>query len=60
MIYSYNEFHVSKKVRDACAFSKTLYTSSGNVILTNISGVRLFADKLNDYLKKNNSVQIET
>ncbi len=58
MIYSYNEFHVSKKVRDACAFSKTLYTSSGNVILTNISGVRLFADKLNDYLKKNNSVQI--
>ncbi len=58
MMYSFNEFHVSKSVRDACGFSKSLYASSGNVILANIGAVRTFAEKLNQYLKKNNAVQI--
>jgi glycosidase len=58
MIFSYNEFHISKKVRDACSFSETLYASSGNVILPNISQVRIFQAKFNEYLKANSLTQV--
>ncbi|QTQ12749.1 alpha-amylase [Treponema parvum] len=44
---SYNEFHVSKTVRDMCGFADTLFSSSGNVVFRNIRAVRLFAQKLN-------------
>lgn len=58
MIYSLNEFHISKKIRDLCSFDETLFSSSGNVILANISAVRTFQIKFNKYLKKNNLTQI--
>ncbi|QTQ13027.1 alpha-amylase [Treponema parvum] len=44
---SYNEFHVSKTVRDMCGFADSLFSSSGNVVFRNIRAVRLFAQKLN-------------
>ena len=47
MNISYNEFHVSKTIRDLCKFDEQLYASSGNVILANIQAVRKFAERLN-------------
>lgn len=58
MFFSHNEFHISKTVRDACSFSDGLFASSGNVILANISAVRAFQTKFNEYLEKNNLSQI--
>lgn len=58
MIYSHNEFHISKKIRDLCAFDESLFSSSGNVILANLSAVRTFQTKFNKYLEKNNLTQI--
>ncbi|MBQ0050435.1 MAG: alpha-amylase, partial [Treponema sp.] len=58
MTYSYNEFHISKSVRDACNFPQGLFASSGNVILANISAVRNFQTKFNQYLVQNNKTQI--
>ena len=52
MRISYNEFHISRAVRDACEFPARLYASTGNVILADLKAVRAFAVKLNDYLKK--------
>jgi len=49
---SYNEFHVSKKVRDLCRFNETLFASSGNVIFFDLYQVRTFAEKLNAYFDK--------
>ena len=58
MTYSYNEFHISKAVRDACNFSQGLFASTGNVILANIKAVRDFQTRFNEYLIKNNKTQI--
>jgi len=58
MIFSQNEFHISKKIRDICGFNDSLYSSSGNVILANISAVRIFQAKFNEYLKANNLNQV--
>ena len=52
MKISYNEFHVSKDIRDKCQFDSSLYTSSGNVIITDLKKVRIFAEKLNQYYDK--------
>ena len=52
MKVSYNEFHISKAVRDACQFPLPLYASTGNVILADLKAVRAFALKLNAYLEK--------
>ncbi|MDR1747571.1 MAG: alpha-amylase [Spirochaetaceae bacterium] len=41
------EFHVSRKVRDLCDFDEGLFASTGNIILANFRGVRLFAQKIN-------------
>lgn len=49
MNISYNEFHVSREVRDKCHFSGVLFTSSGNVIIEDLKNVRIFAEKLNTY-----------
>lgn len=49
MPISYNEFHISKAVRDKCNFSQSLYSSTGNVIITNLQGVRIFTERLNKY-----------
>ena len=34
MKISYNEFHISKEIRDNCNFKSALYTSTGNVIIS--------------------------
>ncbi|MBQ5399604.1 MAG: alpha-amylase, partial [Treponema sp.] len=47
MKISYNEFHISKKVRDLCKFDSTLYSSSGNAIFANFKAVQDFQIKLN-------------
>ena len=44
---SYNEFHISKSVRDKCSFSEQLFSSSGNVVFKNLKAVREFQIKLN-------------
>ncbi|MBR4323683.1 alpha-amylase family glycosyl hydrolase [Treponema sp.] len=58
MTYSYNEFHISKTVRDECKFSDGLFASSGNVVLQNIRAVRDFQARFNQYLINHNKVQI--
>ncbi len=52
MKYSYNEFHVAKEIRDKCSFDGSLYSSSGNIIITDLKKIRIFADKLNQYYDK--------
>lgn len=42
------EFHVSKKVRDLYQFDESLFTLTGNVVLSNFKAVHLFAKKLNE------------
>ncbi len=49
MPISYNEFHISKAVRDKCNFSESLYSSSGNVIIASVQNVRIFTEKLNKH-----------
>lgn len=49
MNFSYNEFHISKAVRDKCNFSQSLYSSTGNVIITSLQSVRIFTERLNKY-----------
>ncbi len=51
MKLSYNEFHISKKVRDLCSFDKGLFASSGNVVFANMKNVRKFQLLFNDYIK---------
>ena len=52
MNISYNEFHVSKTVRDECNFNQSLFSSCGNVILANLKAVRTFQTKLNELFDK--------
>ena len=47
MEISYNEFHISKEVRDLCKFDERLYASSGNVVFADLKAVRTFTEKLN-------------
>ncbi len=47
MTISYNEFHISREIRDLCNFDKGLFASSGNVVFANLKNVRIFQDKLN-------------
>ncbi|MCQ2576793.1 MAG: alpha-amylase family glycosyl hydrolase, partial [Treponema sp.] len=51
MNISYNEFHISKKVRDLCDFDKGLFASSGNVIFANMQNVRNFQLLFNNYIE---------
>ena len=50
---SYNEFHISRKVRKECAFSESMFSSSGNVIFANLKAVQEFQTKLNSLFDKN-------
>lgn len=47
MKVSYNEFHVSRAIRDKCQFDEKLFSSSGNVIIVNMGAIQKFAQKLN-------------
>ena len=51
MNISYNEFHISRKVRDLCDFNKGLFASSGNVVFANMKNVRDFQLLFNNYIK---------
>ncbi len=51
MKYSYNEFHISKKVRDLCSFEEGLFASSGNVVFANMRNVRNFQVLYNNYIE---------
>ncbi|MBP5441615.1 MAG: alpha-amylase [Treponema sp.] len=51
MKFSYNEFHISRTIRDLCQFDQTLYSSSGNVIFADLKAVRTFQVKLNQVFK---------
>ncbi len=48
MYISYNEFHISKKIRDLCNFNKGLFASSGNVVFANMKNVREFQLLINN------------
>ncbi len=48
MRLSYNEFHISRQVRDLCQFDQSLYSSCGNVILADLKAVQKFQTKLNE------------
>ena len=50
MHFSYNEFHISKKVRDLCSFEEGLFASSGNVVFANMRNVRNFQLLYNNYI----------
>lgn len=52
MKISYNEFHVSKDVRDKCQFSNALYSITGDVVIADMKAVRVFTQKLNSYYDK--------
>lgn len=41
------EFHISKKSRDKYNFDKNIFSITGNVIIPNIYGARVLADKMN-------------
>lgn len=51
MRISYNEFHISKNVRDLCNFNKGLFASSGNVVFANMKNVRDFQLLFNNYIE---------
>jgi glycosidase len=42
------EFHVSRQARDRYQFDEALFMLSGNVILSNLHGARVFAQKMNE------------
>ena len=52
MQISYNEFHISRKVRTLCNFNKGLFASSGNVVFANMKNVREFQTIYNDYIQQ--------
>ena len=51
MHISYNEFHISRKVRDLCSFEEGLFASSGNVVFANMRNVRNFQVLFNNYIE---------
>ena len=51
MKISYNEFHISRKVRNLCDFNRGLFASSGNVVFANMKNVRDFQLLFNNYIK---------
>ena len=51
MKLSYNEFHISRKVRDLCSFNEGLFASSGNVVFANMKNVREFQLLFNNYIE---------
>ena len=48
MYTSYNEFHISTKIRDLCNFNRGLFASSGNVVFANMKNVREFQVLINN------------
>ena len=52
MKISYNEFHISRAIRQKCNFDQVLFSSSGNVVFKNLSAVRQFQVKLNQVFEE--------
>ncbi len=59
MKLSYNEFHISKEIRDLCKFDQGLFASSGNVVFANMKNVRAFALLLNAEIKKRGNEKLQ-
>jgi len=51
MKISYNEFHISRNVRNMCNFAEGLFASSGNVVFANMKNVRDFQLLFNNYIE---------
>ena len=51
MRISYNEFHISRNIRNLCSFNEGLFASSGNVIFANMKNVRDFQLLFNNYIE---------
>lgn len=45
------EFHISTFVREACHFKKNLFSSTGNVVISNVSDIHKFVYLFNKVLK---------
>ena len=45
------EFHINRDIREKCRFSKTLFSSTGNVIIRNINDVYAFMFKYNEVVE---------
>ncbi len=54
MQISYNEFHISRSIRDLCHFDESLFSSCGNVIFANFKAVQTFQTKLNELFDQRN------
>ena len=52
MNVSYNEFHISREIREKCDFDARLYASTGNVIFADLKAVRSFQTKLNAHFDR--------
>ncbi len=52
MNISCNEFHLRREIRDICGFSGTLFSSTGNVLFSDMQQVRQFAEKFNTLFDK--------
>lgn len=46
------EFHISGRAREKYNFDESLFSITGNVIISNIYGARVFADKINSVSNK--------
>ncbi len=47
----YMEFHIHRNIREKCRFSKTLFSSTGNVIIRNINDIYAFTFKYNEVVQ---------
>ena len=45
------EFHIHRKIREKCRFSKTLFSSTGNVIIRSINDIYAFTFKYNEVVE---------
>ena len=49
--FQYMEFHIHRTIREKCRFSKTLFSSTGNVVIRSINDIYAFAFKYNEVVE---------
>ena len=47
----YMEFHIHRTIREKCRFSKTLFSSTGNVVIRNINDIYAFTFRYNEVVE---------
>ncbi len=45
------EFHIHRDIREKCRFSKTLFSSTGNVVIRNINDIYAFTFQYNQVVE---------